>query len=253
MASIDPKVLHQAQMIMLDMLEEVDRICRKHRLDYWLDSGTLLGAVRHGGFIPWDDDIDIGMPMEDYRRFCAIAPHELKPGIALQSYTDDPDVYIDFVKLRSDKGTLIEQHHLKEKDRHDSRIFLDVFPFITIKKGRFHRILQKGIFVVIKLLNYNHLRQAKMRRWVIRMVNKLHRPEARSGMIVTGGEVADLPSYFDYDTVFPTRNILFEGKEVRAPNKPDQYLTQLFGKSYMILPPEAQRVAHAVMIEVFDV
>jgi len=200
-----------------------------------------------------DDDIDIGMPMEDYRRFCAIAPHELKPGIALQSYTDDPDVYIDFVKLRSDKGTLVEQHHLKEKDRHDSRIFLDVFPFITIKKGRFHRILQKGIFVVIKLLNYNHLRQAKMRRWVIRMVNKLHRPEARSGMIVTGGEVADLPSYFDYDTVFPTRNILFEGKEVRAPNKPDHYLTQLFGKSYMILPPEAQRVAHAVMIEVFDV
>lgn len=71
--AIEPKILRKAQLIMLDMLVEFDAICQKHNLKYWLDSGTLLGAVRHKGFIPWDDDIDLSMPVEDYRRFKEIA------------------------------------------------------------------------------------------------------------------------------------------------------------------------------------
>ena len=62
---VDPKILRKAQLIMLDMLIEFDAICKKNQLQYWLDSGSLLGAVRHQGFIPWDDDIDISMPIED--------------------------------------------------------------------------------------------------------------------------------------------------------------------------------------------
>ena len=62
---IEPRILRKAQLIMLDMLIEFDAICKKHQLQYWLDSGTLLGAVRHQGFIPWDDDIDLSMPVED--------------------------------------------------------------------------------------------------------------------------------------------------------------------------------------------
>jgi len=67
--SIDPKTLREAQLIMLEILVEVDAICQKYNLRYWLDSGTLLGAVRHQGFIPWDDDIDLSMPVEDYLKF----------------------------------------------------------------------------------------------------------------------------------------------------------------------------------------
>ncbi len=76
-------IMRQVQMLNLKVLTEVDKICRKHNLSYWLDFGTLLGAVRHGGFIPWDDDIDIGMPSADYEKFCKIADKELDGTCAL--------------------------------------------------------------------------------------------------------------------------------------------------------------------------
>lgn len=69
--------LRACQLKQLSILEEMDRICQKHHLTYWLDGGTLLGAVRHGGFIPWDDDIDIGMPLADMQKFIEVAPDEL--------------------------------------------------------------------------------------------------------------------------------------------------------------------------------
>ena len=71
--------------LQLSILEEVDRICRKHRIDYWLDGGSLLGAIRHGGFIPWDDDIDIAMTLEGLKQFIRVAPQELREGLFLQT------------------------------------------------------------------------------------------------------------------------------------------------------------------------
>ena len=71
------RTLRQCQLKQLGILEEIDRICRKHDISYWLDGGSLLGAVRHGGFIPWDDDIDIAMSLADLERFKSVAPKEL--------------------------------------------------------------------------------------------------------------------------------------------------------------------------------
>lgn len=77
--------LRTCQLKQLGILEEIDRICRKHNISYWLDGGSLLGAVRHGGFIPWDDDIDIAMPQDDARRFAEVAPKELPSTLRLQT------------------------------------------------------------------------------------------------------------------------------------------------------------------------
>ena len=84
---IEPRTLRKAQLIMLDMLIEFDAICKKHQLQYWLDSGTLLGAVRHQGFIPWDDDIDICMERNDYQKFIQICSQELSKEYFLQTKT----------------------------------------------------------------------------------------------------------------------------------------------------------------------
>lgn len=77
--------LRACQLKQLAILEEIDKICKRHKIEYWLDGGTLLGAVRHGGFIPWDDDIDIGMSLEDEKRFEEIAPKELPDWLYLQT------------------------------------------------------------------------------------------------------------------------------------------------------------------------
>ena len=77
--------LRACQLKQLSILKEVDRICRKHKLSYWLDGGTLLGAMRHGGFIPWDDDLDICMIREDYERFVKIAVNEFPEDMMLQT------------------------------------------------------------------------------------------------------------------------------------------------------------------------
>lgn len=74
---MDNEILRKVQLAQLDMAKEVKRICNKYNINYFMDSGTLLGAVRHKGFIPWDDDLDFGMLREDYEKFLKVAPTEL--------------------------------------------------------------------------------------------------------------------------------------------------------------------------------
>ena len=77
----DQQVLRRLQLTEMGMLEDIDRVCREHNITYFLDAGTLLGARRHGGFIPWDDDVDLGMPRDDYERFLQEAPEALGDAI----------------------------------------------------------------------------------------------------------------------------------------------------------------------------
>ncbi len=97
--------LRKLQLIELDILLELDRICRKHKIRYWLSAGTLIGAVRHGGFIPWDDDLDVRMMRGEYERFCKVCETELDTErFFLQNYKTDPEYRWFYAKMRR-KGT----------------------------------------------------------------------------------------------------------------------------------------------------
>ncbi|HEY9551187.1 MAG TPA: LicD family protein, partial [Prevotella sp.] len=121
--------LRACQLKQLAILEEIDRICKRHGIEYWLDGGTLLGAVRHGGFIPWDDDIDIAMTLEDCRHFEAVAQDELPPHLFLQTRRTDPNVPQSMPKIRDLRSLYIESADTFEAE-YSKGIFVDIFPFV---------------------------------------------------------------------------------------------------------------------------
>ena len=114
------------QNVCLEILKEVDRVCRKHNILYWLEGGTMLGAVRHRGFIPWDDDLDIAMFREDYDRFCEIAPQELQSGYFLQTRKTDSEYPLFFAKVRKN-NTFIDEKSFRRLHINKG-IFIDIFP-----------------------------------------------------------------------------------------------------------------------------
>ena len=115
-------------LCLLDMLECVAAICDKHGLTYYLGGGTLLGAIRHGGIIPWDDDIDIHLMREDYDRLQELLPNELPGHYFMQNSATDPEYTITHVKIRDARYSAIPMYHVREHAVYNMGAFLDIFP-----------------------------------------------------------------------------------------------------------------------------
>ena len=123
--------LRELQLKELEILKEIKRICDKHELTYYLSGGSCLGAVRHNGFIPWDDDIDIMMPYDSYTRFLSIASNELSEEFFLQNYMTDKHDHQGFTKIRMNKTAMIMPNHKRWKIHQG--VWLDVFPLIRVQ------------------------------------------------------------------------------------------------------------------------
>ena len=124
--------MNELQQIDSDLLKEYIDFCEKHNLTYFLMAGTLLGAIRHKGFIPWDDDIDVAMPREDYDRFCELAAKEFTGDIFFQSYKTDKHFPYVFSKLRNTNTTFIEAVYKHVDMNHG--VYIDIFPIDGISK-----------------------------------------------------------------------------------------------------------------------
>lgn len=122
---MERELLRKVQLTQLEIAKEIRRVCEENDIPYFLTCGTLLGAVRHQGFIPWDDDMDVGMLRENYEKFCRIAPEKLKPEYCWQSWYTDPNYALPFGKVRK-RGTLYleaKSHRLEENG-----FYVDIFP-----------------------------------------------------------------------------------------------------------------------------
>ena len=117
--------------IELDMLYKFMNICNKHNLKWWVDGGTLLGAVRHKGFIPWDDDIDVFMLREDYNKFIDIAKTEITGNYYLQT-DEDGETFYAHAKMRRTDTTAILAKDIPAKFKFNQGIFIDIFPFDNV-------------------------------------------------------------------------------------------------------------------------
>ncbi|MGB5990073.1 MAG: LicD family protein [Marinifilaceae bacterium] len=252
--------LEQAKLVMIKMLKTFHNICEQHQLTYWIDAGTLLGAVRHNGFIPWDDDIDICMPREDYEIFIHIANKTLPKDILLQ-YKENSLKKWRWIKLRDKYSTFIQESELKKDIKYHQGIFIDIFPYDLIEKDfsttklflnrRFKEqnkkinnnisfLLDIISIAPIKLLGYEYFKSKFIKQYSSKNFK----------YVSTGIEVTAGYKTFKRETLFPLRKIKFEDEYFYAPNDYDTYLTTTYG-DYMKLPKPEDRIPHAAEIKPF--
>ena len=232
--------LEEAKEIMLDILIEFDQICKKNNLTYWLDAGTLLGAIRHKGFIPWDDDIDVSMPRDDYNKFIQIYKKELSPYLFLQTKESDPGYSQYYTKIRN-TNTLFLEHDEKEKDIiYNQGIFIDIFPvnYIDSKMNHVYPFLRFLGNFFTKNRFYIKYFNIDVYKYYIKIFNNLH--DHKNNFIRKGPEVTSKLKSIEKKDIFPLKEVEFENLTFPVPYNYDKYLKEIYG-DYMILLPLEQR------------
>lgn len=216
--------LRLIQLANLGLLKQFDKICKENSINYWLDFGTLLGAQRHKGFIPWDDDIDIGMPRDDYEKFIQLFREELPM---------HPDLYYSF-SCNGRNKCFIKLRHKKTNN-----IFIDIFPYdyapSMTKEEK--AVFSQKIAKLIKPKFFKYFKTEEATRAHLRKITKKLVNTDEKGSLFWG---LDFPhkwanKVYDYSQIFPLKDILFEDTYFPAPNNPDEVLTSIYG-NYMSIP-----------------
>lgn len=246
--------LRRQQLVMLEMVKVLDRICKKHNIPYFLYGGTLLGAVRHNGFIPWDDDLDVGLMRKDYQRLMKVLPDELPPHIILQTNQTDKNYFYFFAKLRDTRSFLDEGAY--DRAFNYRGIFIDIFPFDKLQLPLQQLKLQSYAYTLYRNGKGSEaaLRKIRALTWFNR---KISFPVLRFISRLTGGKTLTydfgIPFHIVYDEkdIFPLTTHEFEGVQLSVPGDSDHMLRSQFG-NYMRLPNLDNVEHHVVTLEFFD-
>ncbi|MEQ2455826.1 LicD family protein [Flavonifractor hominis] len=260
MGRIDEKVqLRQLQEVQLEILKKIDAFCRNHQIVYSLYAGTLLGAVRHQGFIPWDDDLDICMSRAEYNRFLEAWEKEPVPGYVLQYKEAEPAFTQSFAKIRKDHTTFLQ--YKWEAGRYHTGIFVDIFPVDRLPSGKIQRLLfwyrcmkyqlytrefppsQNGVLVrwlsrwLLAIVRPNQ-RANQRARLLERIMRTDSDPTLQTVMIET---VATMRQAHSNTLLDEYVELPFGGEHFMCFAQWDAYLKRKYG-TYLALPPEEERM-----------
>lgn len=240
----DGSMLRKQQLRMLEILLYIDKICKENNIKYWLSSGTLLGAVRHGGFIPWDDDLDIEMLREDYEKFLKVFTDN--DNYALQTYKSDENYFRTFAKVR-DLHSEISEFELDRYYKYRG-LYVDIFSIERVPKcicrlyggvfeviGRWRRKCgdNKFLWHILKCFQKITLWTIPIARPIFRIFTKDLHHSYGSGFLKER----------HIEDIHPLTSVQFEGYTFPAPNNVDSYLRLIYG-DYNRLPDIDSFVIH---------
>ncbi len=248
-------VLRRAQMRMVEILDVLVDICDRNSINYWLACGTLLGARRHQGFIPWDDDLDVYVMQSDYKKLISVLEKELPETLKLQTRETDKTYWYYYPRIRDTKSRL---HGVR--DFGYKGIFLDIFLLEPVPSLGFKKNIDKF------LLSDIHFKDARS-LWhkikygimicflpVIHFIIKLSRLYYK--YISSSKAYTYAYGYWHYpkynmEYFYPVNEIMFEGKKYKCPHNVDAYLVENFDSDFMVIPKPEERTMHSTKIEFF--
>jgi len=261
-----------------EILSVIADLCDQENIPWFLDSGTALGAMRHNGFIPWDDDIDIGMFRDDYVHFLEVAEQRLPQGYSIHTTENTKNYACHWAKVYKDDTKFVTQETLDGKI--DMGIFIDVVPYDALASEGPDRKQQVSIALRNTRLLYLYYSKhivvphrgilGKLERFSCflghYLVRLLYSPEKITNSFKRAIEMGKLSDQvhaqylclaypyvapLERDDVFPTTMAQFEGRQFPVPGKTDRYLTKLYG-NWRQLPPEEDRRTHMPLQLVFS-
>lgn len=249
--------MREIQLCSFEILKEVARICEKHNLNYYLNFGTLLGAIRHKGFIPWDNDIDIEMPIKDYRKFLKIAPKEISENFFVQTFKSDSNYNLLWTQVRANETTSLVVKQ-KNWDIHWG-MHIDIFPQVGVFESRLGKKIQKnGLEISRMLINKEYLKACEPSELAsnkkLKILYLLPRRLRELFCSIILRVILREPTKYKHcsalewglfnnveSSAYKNKiNVEFEGTSFSAPEKYDYILTTIYG-DYMTPPPESER------------
>lgn len=241
----------------LKIAEVFDRICSEHGIPYFMLGGSMLGAIRHKGFIPWDDDMDFGVPYEHYNRLIIFLDKELPNGMRCRTFENCKAVVYPFLKIE-DTMTCIDDPRLNIPLDEKLGINIDVFPLFKCDKDSKNAAYARKLLRLQTLLFVDSINEGKKKTLFKKILRKTapfgkrYLPNKMLSMLSEMKEGDNIANVFgrwgmkeSVDKEWYGDNVRydFENLKLRGLKEYDKYLTQMYG-DYMQLPPESQRVAH---------
>lgn len=251
-------IKHRLWSTEVEILDVFHEVCMRNGLRYSLAYGTLIGAVRHKGFIPWDDDIDVLMPREDYEKLLHVWDVDPNRGFILQEPYTSPDLVVNFGKIRKDHTAFIHAEFEREKKYHKG-VFIDIFPLDRVAPGKFTQRLQRLFCLLVMLYNRGYTSGTggfseliekmllimvpknfyrKMQRWAEKNATRWNNDKNLEWFGFQ--TVGDMKHHYAPDIFDGLIELEFEGKNYLAFKDYDQVLRDEFG-DYMQLPPKEEQ------------